>query len=410
MVKRAVKILNSRETIEFKEDEFADLFGVTARHLRRLFIEEVGKTPKQLSFENRLNLARKLIAETQLPITEIAFASGFSSIRRFNSAFKDRFKRPPSEIRRQKTVPDSGLRVSLPYRPPFDFEGLLHSYEKHQIGNLEWFENGKMYRIVSSDRKIGQVSISNDAINASLIVEIDFPDTSLIHSIISRVRNLFDLDSDPVIIANALETDPEIKKLLRKCPGIRLPSGWDPFEIAISTILGQLVSVSFGRTLVHDLIEIAGRESGHVANGKNIKLFPTPLEIMKANLSGLKTTRMRRQTLIDFATAVHEQKISLEPTQDVGQFINNAQSIKGIGSWTANYMAMKVLRSTDTFPEGDLILARALQKHSKESLEAMSPWKGYVASLFWRSYSQSLSRVKRQEIPNGKSIRKNISL
>ena len=127
VVQRAVKVLNSQEIIEFNEDEFAEKFGVTARHLRRLFVEEIGKTPKQLSFDNRLNLARKLITQTALPITELAFAAGFSSIRRFNDAFKDRFKKVPRDIRRDKVSDAEGLTVTLAYRPPFDFSGLMKS-------------------------------------------------------------------------------------------------------------------------------------------------------------------------------------------------------------------------------------------------------------------------------------------
>ena len=386
VVQRAIKVLHSMETIEFDEDQFADRFGVTARHLRRLFVQEVGKTPKQISFENRLNLSRKLIVETSLPVTEVAFASGFTSIRRFNDAFKMRFKKSPSEIRRGQAVPNGGLRLSLPYRPPFDFEGLLKSYKKHRVGNLEYFANGKMHRVISFGNQIGEVAISDVQAKCHLLLEIDFPDSSMIHAINSKVRNLFDLDSDPLVIANSLEIDPQIKKLLMKCPGIRLPSGWEPFEIAISAILGQLVSVERGRQLVCDLIEIVGIDTGYIANGKVVKLFPSPARLAVANLTSLKTTGLRKQTLLDFSKAVADGTVSLESTQDVSDFTRKVRNIKGIGAWTANYMALKVLRDTDTLPSTDLILARLLETHSVEAIEEMSPWRGYVAALFWRMY------------------------
>ena len=392
IVQRAVKVLNSQDSLKFDEDQFAEQFGVTARHLRRLFVEEIGKTPKQLSFENRLNLARKLITETALPITEIAFASGFSSIRRFNDSFKDRFKKAPREIRRHKVSEGTGLQISIPYRPPFDFEGLFNSYKNHRMGRLEWFEDSRMHRVIAMNGKIGQIAISNNAEDSELIVEIDFPDTSVIHSIISRVRNLFDLDSDPLVIANSLESNPEIKKILKNYPGIRLPSGWDPFEIAVAAILGQLVSVDFGRTLVHDLIEIAGTESSFVREGKPVKLFPTPKQIMQADLTQLKTTGNRKKTLVAFAEAIERGDVSLESTQDVSEFMKAVTSIKGIGPWTAQYMALKALRDTDTFPASDLILARALGIHPKEVLATMSPWRGYVAALFWRNYAGTLKK------------------
>jgi AraC family transcriptional regulator, regulatory protein of adaptative response / DNA-3-methyladenine glycosylase II len=394
LVQRALRVLYNEEALDFNEDRFAEQFGVSSRHLRRLFTDEIGKTPKQISFEHRLNLSRKLITETSLPMTEIAFASGFSSVRRFNDAFKDRFKKTPSQFRSAKPNHTPGLRIPISYRPPFDFEGLMKSYENHRIGNLERFEEGKMHRVISFNKKHGEIIISNDPEKCELLVEIDFPETAAIYSIVSKIRSMFDLDSDPIAIANSLELDPKIKSLLKKYPGIRIASGWDPFEISISTILGQLVSVDRGRSLVADLIEIAGQESGLLHQGKFIKLFPTPEQIIDADLNSLKTTQIRKQTLKNFSRAIVDQSISLSPTQDVDQFIKNILSIKGIGPWTAEYIALKALRHTDSFPASDLILARALKEHSSLELNTVSPWKGYVAALFWRHYSSLLKKKR----------------
>lgn len=397
IVQRAIKILATQEAIDLNEDEFAERFGVTARHLRRLFVEEIGKTPKQLSLENRLNLARKLITETHLSISEAAFASGFGSIRRFNEAFKERFKKSPSEIRRTPLTKKEGLKISLSYRPPYNFKTLLAHYEIHGVGELERFEKNSMQRIVSFDKSVGLITVSDDPKNSRLLIEIDFADTSKIHAIISRTRAMFDLDSDPVVIANALEVNSQFKKMLKRNEGIRLGSGWDPFEVAISTILGQLVSIESGRALVLDLIEMLGEESGIIMNGKNIKLFPTPMKIATANLDKLKTTNIRKNTLKDFSKAVADGTISLESTQDVDLFLKNVLSINGIGPWTANYMALKCLRHTDAFPETDLILARCLNIHSKKTIEKMSPWRGYAATLLWKEYSVVLTKKKKKK-------------
>jgi AraC family transcriptional regulator of adaptative response / DNA-3-methyladenine glycosylase II len=387
MVQRAIKIINNQETINFNEDEFASKFGVSARHLRRVFVEEIGKTPKQLAFENRLNLSRRLISETQLPLTEVAFASGFSSIRRFNDAFKERFKKPPSSIRRLKTIDSEGISISLPYRPPYDFEGLLQSYKNHCVGNLEWFEPGKMTRVLSFENKIGLVSITHDPDNNRLLAKIHFPDTSYIHLILTRIRGLFDLDSDPVVVANSLESHPKMKTLLKKHPGIRLPSGWDSFEIGVATILGQLVSIEQGRRLVADLIEHLGEESSLTYEGKLIRLFPTPLAVATSDLKELKTTQNRKETLRSFARAIHQGEISLEPTQDIEDVEKKLKRIKGIGPWTAEYISLKAIRHTDSFPSTDLILGRALKSYSFESIHNMSPWRGYVAALLWKEYA-----------------------
>lgn len=384
MVQRAVKIINHQETINFNEEEFAEIFGVSSRHLRRVFVQEIGKTPKQLAFENRLNVARKLIVETSLPITQIVFGAGFQSIRRFNSAFKERFKQNPSEIRRLKVSKKSALIISLAYRPPYDYEGIYQSYKNHRMGLLERFENGKMIRVIQFDKKTGEITISHNPKNSCIDVEIDFPDTSFIHVILAKVRVLFDLDSDPLLISNSLETHEGMKKLIAKHPGIRLPSGWDSFEVAVATILGQLVSVEFGRTLVHDLIELLGEDSGLFYEDKPIKLFPTPKKIADADLSSLKTTEIRKTTLKFFASAVALKKISLEPTQDIEKFYQDVRKIRGIGPWTASYMALKAIRHTDAFPETDLILKRALEKYPLTAINEMGPWRGYAAALLWK--------------------------
>lgn len=389
VVQRAVKVLNSRDVLDLNEDQFAAQFGVSARHLRRLFIEEIGKTPKQLSFENRLNLARKLIVETPLSFNEVASASGFSSIRRFNDAFKERFKKAPRDIRRHKNLPDANLKLLLAYRPPFDYLGLLRSYQNHQVGNLEWFQDNKMYRIISMNGKRGHIVISHEPELASLAVEIVYPDTSVVYSVISRVRAMFDLDSDPLIIANSLEQHPVLRQLCRRYPGIRLPSGWESFEIAISTILGQLVSVERGRKLVSDLMELAGDELDYQAQGEVIYSFPTPEQILCADITKLKTTNRRKQTLLDFSKAIIEGELSLEPAQDVDEFVRKVTAIKGIGPWTAQYMALKILRDTDSFPASDLVLARALKNYPLEVLEKNRPWRAYAAALFWRACGES---------------------
>ncbi len=388
IVRRAIKMIQAPQTQGFNENDFAAVFGVSSRHLRRLFMEEIGKTPKQLVFENRLNLSRKLITETKLPISEIAFASGFNSIRRFNDSFKDRYKVRPRNMRREKSGKHSKLCLSLPYRPPLDFAGLLQSYKNHRIGNLERFEGDKMVRVIEFGGKTGEIFISNDSKKSKLILEIDFPDTSRLQEIILRVRSLFDLDSDPLVIANTLETCSKFESLLKKHPGVRLPSGWDPFEISISTILGQLVSVDHGRRLVNDLIELLGTSIGAV------KLFPTPSVIANCNLEKLKTTRARRQTVIAFSKAVANREITLAPTQDVEEFVKKVSMIKGIGPWTANYMALKVLRHADSFPGTDLILSKALKTHSLKSVNAMSPWRGYVAMLLWKEYADKKGDLK----------------
>lgn len=393
-VQRALRLLQTSDATDFSEDTFSQKLGVTARHLRRLFNEEIGKTPKQIVFDQRLNLARKLIVESALPFAEIAYASGFRSVRRFNDAFKERFKKTPQEIRSNRKTDSSSLTLSLSYRPPFNFKTLLRVYKSHAVGKLEWFTDESMSRVVHLQDETGVITITNDASKSALNVEIDFPKPAAIFEIVARVRALFDLDSDPLLVANAIEADKKLKAILKKHAGIRLASGWDPFEVAIQAILGQLVSVERGRALVNDLIELLGQDSGLFMDGQPIKLFPSAESIAEADLSALKTTRIRKATLTAFADAIVAGEVSLDPTQDVDEFKRRVLAIKGIGPWTANYMALRCLRNPDAFPETDLLLARALELHPKDLITKMRPWRAYVAALLWREYSGVLLKGK----------------
>ena len=414
LVRRALRALNRQDALALDENEFAARFGVTARHLRRLFVDEIGKTPKQLSFENRLNLARKLVTETRLPLAEVAYAAGFRSIRRFNDSFAKRFRKNPNRIRRGGARPEGeyGMRVTLAYRPPFHYDALLEAYSSHRVGNLEWHAPGEMTRVVAYGDRVGVVKVSNDPERSQLVVEIDFPDTSMTHAILARVRAMFDLDSDPLEIANSLDTDPKTRAILRKHPGIRLASGWDPYEIAIGTILGQLVTVEWARTLVVDLVTLLGKETdlrvppGFPGAGETVRLFPTPEAVVNADLSSIRSTNARKQTLVEFSRALVEKRVSLEPTQSVEHFLKTILAIRGIGPWTANYLALRVLRHTDAFPGTDLILARALEIHLPEVVERMSPWRGYAAVLYWREYAGTLKKKPAKKVAKKASRKK----
>jgi len=388
VVERAIRALHASPDVELDEERFAERFGVGARHLRRLFSEELGKTPKQLVLENRLNLARKLLVETDLPVTGVGLASGFSSVRRFNAAFKARFSMAPREVRRGGMAPaGDGLRVDLSYRPPFDFEGLISFYERHGVGNLERFDGLRMQRVVSESGELGTVAIENVPERCVLSVRIDCPSVTFLRHIIARTRAMFDLDSDPLLVEGTLNRAPAVHALIAAHPGVRLPSGWDGFETAVSIILGQLVSVEQGRRLVHAVIELAGQRTQFAPFGQPVTLFPSPQQLLKADLTSLGTSAARREALLDFARAVDSGVVSLHPAQDVEQFVSKVLSIRGIGAWTARLMALRILRSTDAFPESDLIVARALKQHPALDTDALRPWRGYAAALFWRNHT-----------------------
>jgi AraC family transcriptional regulator of adaptative response / DNA-3-methyladenine glycosylase II len=395
VVQRALRVLAQENGLDKEEEKFAERFGLTARHLRRLFVEETGKSPKQISDAIRLNLARKLITETELPLGQVGLAAGFKSVRRFNDSFRDRFKRSPGEIRRKPLGKEEGITVSLSYRPPFDFGGLLKFYGPHRIGNLERVTESSYERIIREEKTVGRILVEDDPGNYQVLLTLDFPKPVAAGPIIAKVRALFDLDCDPILVANALEQDAAMKKLVKKHPGLRLPTGWDAFELGVATILGQFVSVEMARMLVSDLIENLGDDANYRwPDGQGVKLFPQPSTVAKSDLSFLRTTGARKRTVRNFAEAVANGSLSLDAAQNVDEFIAKLLALPGIGPWTASYMAMKLLRDPDSFPATDLILARALKIHAPELIEKMRPWRAYAAALLWSEYAQTLKKKK----------------
>ncbi|MDB5048966.1 MAG: hypothetical protein JWO30_2037 [Fibrobacteres bacterium] len=394
LVQRALKAISDQEYADLNEEAFAERFGVSSRHLRRLFDEEIGKSPKRIVLENRLNFARTLIVETSVPIGEIALTSGFSSVRRFNDAIKDRFKRPPSLLR--KRSPDDasrdGLTLSLPYRPPFDWDAGLAYYRSHAIAGLETFAEGSYERVFHWGGKPGIVRVTQDRHPSSLRLQVIGGETGTLGRVVKTVRRMFDLDSDPLLVANAFAANPHLERLRRGRPGIRSPRGWDPFETAVCSILGQLVSMEQANRMIAQLVEGYGETIRHPLSGSEMHMFPGPETLATADLDKVGTTRARKATLRELARRLVSGELSLSSTQDPLAFRKALLDIKGIGPWTAEYISLRCIADTDAFPGTDLILKRALEEHTDIDLESVKPWRGYAAAYLWRAYAGKFSK------------------
>lgn len=388
-VKRALSLIEDRVPFNKNEEEFASLLGVSARHLRRLFEEELGQTPKQISDANRLNFARKLITETSLPITEVAFTSGFSSIRRFNEAFKSRFHRAPSELRRGNVLSEKGKFVlRLSYRPPFDFEGLLVFFQNHLVTGVEWIEDSSYNRIFKLDGCVGTIKVTRDESSHELILVVSTSEPKSLYQIVQKTRQLFDVDTDPLAIADVFKRSAVMKKLVQKYPGLRLPRSWDPFETAICAILGQLVSVKQARALVKELIVHYGEEVTDPDTGNTLRLFPSPQVLMGSNLEKIRTTKARRETIRCFAREVFNGSITLESAQDTQKFKDNLLQLPGIGPWTSEYISLRALGDTNAYPSTDLVLKRVAKRYPKIKADQFRPWRGYLAFYLWREFAK----------------------
>lgn len=401
LVQRALKALSEPEAATQGENAFAARFGVTARHLRRLFVEEVGKSPSTLLRDGRLDFARALIVETALPMAGIAEASGFASVRRFNQAVADRFRRSPTALRRRTPAPAQdpvpGLLLDLPFRPPFDFAASLAYYRSHALEGLETITHDAYERLfrfpgpggASSPRGapgapgIARVTLGSRPSRLSL--KIIGGDLSTLGKVVRTVRRLFDLDSDPLIVTQAFAACPRLARLRRAAPGLRSPRGWDPFETAISAILGQLVSIAQANRMIGRLIQAYGERVPHPRTGAATPLFPTPKSLAEASLHEVGTTAARREVLREFSRRLLDGRLRLDSAQDPGAFRDSLRSIRGIGPWTAEYISLRSIADADAFPATDLVLKRALAADPALAPDRVRPWRGYAAAHLWKA-------------------------
>jgi AraC family transcriptional regulator of adaptative response / DNA-3-methyladenine glycosylase II len=399
VVQRALKLIARNEYHRANAQEFAARLGLSARHLGRLFKEELGQTPKQIADNNRLNLARKLIVETKLPMMSVARTAGFASLRRFNDAFQRRFRRAPSRLRRfrARNMAGDAIELKLSFRPPFDWESLLHFYRTHPIPGIETVAADYFERIFRIDGKVGLFRAQSSATDSHLILRIVASDTRILFEVISRVKRMFDLDSDPMLLAESFASQPLLATLLRRFPGLRLPGGWDSFETAICAILGQLVSAGQRSELVRQLVAGYGEMIAHPLTGEAIHLFPDAAILAEADLAAIKTSPGRRDAIRDFSRRVLSGAVSLTGAQDPLSFRRALLQTRGIGSWTAEYISLRAIGDTDAFPRTDLILKRALESHPEIDLRVVKPWRSYAAIYLWKEFAEKLSRKIRSQ-------------
>lgn len=379
----------------------AERLGVGERQLRRLFMQHLGASPIAVAQTRRVLFAKHLIHETQMPMTEIALAAGFGSLRRFNEIFHDLFHRPPSALRRKTSRSldhNEAVVLRLRYRPPYDWESMLHYLEMRAIPGVEIVEDGCYRRTVEIDGFTGSVAVTHLAGKESLGVRIRFPNVRSLPAIVSRVRRLFDLGADIETIDLHLSRDPLLARLVAQRPGLRAPGGWDGFELAVRAILGQQISVSAARRLAGQLVALHGKpvSKDHVDHPNLSHVFPTAKDIAKADSIGLGMPVARQSSLKALAKAVAADPNLFRPFGTIEEAITQLRSIPGIGEWTAQYIALRALRETDAFPASDVGLLRGAAKivgirATTASLlnraESWRPWRAYAAQHLWAADS-----------------------
>ena len=400
-VSRALRLIDESALEDGGIEALAERLGIGSRHLRRLFLTHLGATPSAVAQTRRLQFAKKLIDETKLAMSEIAFAAGFGSVRRFNAAILKTYSRTPRQIRRlahlKETQAENTYLFRLRFRPPYQWEMLLQYLKLRAIPGVEQVEGNVYRRSIALAGQHGSFEMSLDATGAALLARIQFTDPRALFQIVERIRNMFDLNADWHAIAARLATDRALGQRIRKAPGLRVPGCWDGFELAVRAILGQQVTVKGATTLAGRLVRAFGVPLTGVEGLTH--LFPQPAALIEADLKSIGLPSARAETIRELARAVTTGTIRFDGVIDTAAFMDKLCEIPGIGRWTAQYVAMRALREPDGFPAGDLGLLRGLGFESERELEQRSeawrPWRAYAAMYVWNVPIEKTERVNR---------------
>ena len=400
----------------------ADKLGVSDRHLRRIFETQFGVAPLQYLQTRRLLNAKQLLADTHLPITQIALASGFASVRRFNAAFVAHYRLNPTQLRRAgPSASGQGTTVKLGYRPPYDVNAMLAFMHKRAIHATEFIttnasctRSGRTFRVESGGptnvkTHVGWLLTEFDTARCQLVLQVSDSLREVLPLVIRRVRAMFDLDADPQAINQVLHAH------FPGGDGLRVPGCLDGYEMAVRAVLGQQITVAAARTLAQRMVDKFG-EPIATPYPELTRLFPAPAVLAQASgdaLGQLGIVKQRQAAIVGIAQAVATNRLQLHAGADVPATIAALKALPGIGDWTAQYIAMRAVRWPDAFPAGDVALHKALglqgSKTAARDAEALSqawkPWRSYAVIRAWASLADPRT-VAAQETTASKTTAK----
>ncbi len=402
IVSRALRLISQGVCDDVSIEDLAARVGIGGRQLRRLFIQHLGVAPQSILRTQRLHFARQLIDGTDLPMTSIAYEAGFKSIRRFNQAILSSFHASPTELRRmtqdqERTGGD--LTIRLAYRPPLDWQSVLGFLRARAIPGVESVESETYQRSIEVDGKSGIIEVMPASEGPYLILRIQLPTMTRLAQIVDRVRRIFDLDADPIRIADDLGMDPMLRSAARVLPGLRLPGAWDPFELMIRAVLGQQISVKAASTIAGRIVQ----KFGTPVDGKSASwithVFPKAEVLCDADLHEVGLTGARARTIRTIAMATRNGTLPRDGSLGLDSVVESLTEIPGIGEWTAEYIAMRAFGEPDAFPEGDLGLRHAVSNGDslissadlRRMAERWRPWRAYAAMYLW-SYTAKKER------------------
>ena len=377
---------------EASVDDLAAELGVSARHLRRSVEGKLGVTPIALAQTRRLALAKQLLQDTALPLTDIAFAAGYGSVRRFNAVFAEVMGSAPGELRRKHVdaiASGALLELRLDYRPPYDFPAILGFLAARAIPGVEQVHDGRYRRVVHLDGAVGIIELRPARDRDALVLAIEPTLVRVLMPLVARVRRMFDLDARPDVIGSVLGRDPLLARLVAQRPGLRVPGAIDGFEAAIRALLGQQVSVAAATTLAGRFAAAFGSPLATPRDGLTTR-FPTAAEVVAAGATRIRAIGLpasRADAIHGIAAAIAAGTLRLDGC-DLDRFVADATALPGIGPWTAHYLALRALHLPDAFPAADLGIRKALGGSPREAearAEAWRPFRSYAVIQLWTS-------------------------
>jgi AraC family transcriptional regulator of adaptative response / DNA-3-methyladenine glycosylase II len=393
LAQAAVALIEGGVLDDGGHEHLAARLGVTSRHVRRIFERSFGVTPVEYAQTQRLLLAKRLLTDTALPVTDVALASGFRSVRRFNALWKARYRMAPTALRRAASASPASsnaaaaMHFELADRPPYEWDGLLRFLAARAIAGVESVSAGAYRRTLAirhrGERHVGTITVRPAPRRAALALDVSPSLARVLPQVLSRLRHAFDLGCHPDEVARVLGT------LADGAPGLRLPGTMDGFELAVRAVVGQQVSVAAARTL---LGRIAARHGEPLpGRGAPALLFPSADALAALDpqaLSRLGVLPARARTLVELAGAVAAGTLDLDPGADVDRTRGRLDALRGIGPWTREYIVMRALGWPDAFPAGDLVILRALgvtrAAHAEARSAAWRPWRAYAVLHLWR--------------------------
>ena len=396
-VSRALSLIEHGALDEGDVEALAARVGLGERQLRRLFERHLGASPVAVAQTRRVLLAKQLLHDTTLTMSEVALAAGFGSIRRFNEVFHDLFGSAPSTLRRARaraalSTPSGRVTLLLRYRPPYDWEAMLAFLRLRAMPGVEVVSEDSYARTFALGEAQGVVRVTHDPGDA-LRATISVSTLAVLPELLARLRRVFDLAADPAAIGAHLAADPRLAPLVAARPGLRVPGAFEPFELAVRAVLGQQISVSAAVALAGKLVARHGALLAHEdAEPGLTHVFPTARQLAAADLSTLPMPRARSQALASLAEAVARDPRIFGQRRELAETVADLRKLPGIGEWTAQYIALRALREPDAFPAADLGLLRAMTDAAGERptprallahAERWRPWRAYAAQYLW---------------------------